>query len=164
MKLYKRTIEVLNDLLKINADRADGYTLAIRASKDADLKIMFRNMAEESKNNLRELSRLILKLGGDPQFGANTFTGKIYHMWMELKTSFTGKDRQSILNSCAFGEAAAAKAFNAAIREGDLDTEAFDLIYRQTQLQQASYEVIKAYRNTTPKSYNSHGMMFSGGL
>jgi hypothetical protein len=47
-----RSIEVLNDLLKINKDRADGYSLAIQESKDADLKVMFRNMAEESKKNL----------------------------------------------------------------------------------------------------------------
>lgn len=148
---WDKTIEVLNDLMKINTDRADGYTLAIQESKDADLKVMFRNMVDESKKNIRDLSRIILKLDGDPKFGENTVAGKIYHLWMELKTSFTGKDRQSILNSCEFGEDAAVKAYKSAIHEQDLLTEAFDLIYRQAQLQRASYNVIKAYREANLK-------------
>lgn len=146
-----RTIEVLNDLLKINTDRADGYTFAIQESKDADLKIMFRNIVEESKKNISDLSRIILKLDGDPKFGENTLAGKIYHIWMELRTSFTGKDRQSILNSCEFGEDAAVKAYKSAIQEQDLVTEAFDLIYRQAQLQRASHDVVKAYRDVNLK-------------
>lgn len=147
----ERTVEVLNDLLKINTDRADGYELAIQESKDADLKIMFKNMTEESKKNISELSRMILKLEGDPKFGENTVAGKIYHVWMELKTSFSGKDRQSILNSCEFGEDAAVKAYKSAIQEQDLVPEAFDLIYRQAQLQRASHDVIKAYREANLK-------------
>jgi uncharacterized protein (TIGR02284 family) len=147
----ERTIEVLNDLLKINTDRADGYELAIHESRDADLKIMFKNMVDESRKNNTELSRMILKLDGDPKFGENTVAGKIYHVWMELKTSFNGKDRQSILNSCEFGEDAAVKAYKSAIQEQDLITEAFDMIYRQAQLQRASHDVIKAYRNANLK-------------
>lgn len=147
----ERTIEVLNDLLKINTDRADGYQLALQEAKDADLKIMFKNMIDESKKNLTDLSRMILKLEGDPKFGENTVAGKIYHVWMELKTSFSGKDRQSILNSCEFGEDAAVKAYKSAIQEQDLNTEAFDLIYRQAQLQRASHDVIKAYRDANLK-------------
>lgn len=146
-----KTIEVLNDLLKINTDRDDGYTRAIQDSKDADLKIIFRNMAEESRKNITELSRIILQLGGDPQFGENTLTGKIYHVWTELKTTFTGKDRQALLNACEFGEDAAVKAYKSAIREQDLITDAFDLIYRQAQLQRASHDVIKAYRDANLK-------------
>lgn len=155
-KQRDKTIEVLNDLLKINTDRADGYTLAIQETRDADLKIMFRNMVLESKKNIGDLSRIILKLDGDPKFGENTVAGKIYHVWMELKTSFTGKDRQSILNSCEFGEDAAVKAYSSAFREQDLNTEAFDLIYRQAQLQRASHDVIKAYREANLKMRHSH--------
>lgn len=153
MKTRQRemTIEVLNDLLKINTDRAGGYELAIQESRDADLKIMFKNMVEESKKNIGELSRMILKLDGDPKFGENTIAGTIYHVWMELKISFSGKDRQSILNSCEFGEDAAMKAYKSAIQEQYLITEAFDLIYRQAQLQRASHEVIKAYRDANLK-------------
>jgi uncharacterized protein (TIGR02284 family) len=151
-----RTIEVLNDLMMINTDRADGYTFAIRESRDADLKIMFRNIVEESKKNISDLSRIILKLDGDPKFGENTLAGKIYHVWTELKTSFTGKDRQSILNSCEFGEDAAVKAYKSALREHDLITEAFDLIYRQAQLQRASHDVIKAYRDANLKLRQEH--------
>jgi uncharacterized protein (TIGR02284 family) len=153
MKTRQRdiTIEVLNDLLKINTDRADGYALAIQESKDADLKIMFKNMVEESKKNIGDISRAILKLDGDPKFGENTMAGKIYHVWMEVKTSFTGKNRQAILNSCEFGEDAAVKAYKSAIHEQDLLTEAFDMIYRQAQLQQASHNVIRAYRDANLK-------------
>jgi uncharacterized protein (TIGR02284 family) len=157
----RKTIEVLNDVLKINADRVVGYTLALRESKDADLKIMFRNVAEESKNNIRELSRLILQLGGDPEFGENTMAGKIYHVWMELKTTFTGENRLALLDSCAFGEEAAAKAFHRALDEENISGEAIDLLYRQSKLQQASYTVIQAYRKIGSNSRDRTTMMYS---
>ena len=43
------------------------------------------------------------------------------------------------------------KAYKSAIQEQDLITEAFDLIYRQAQLQRASHDVIKAYRDANLK-------------
>jgi uncharacterized protein (TIGR02284 family) len=147
----ERTIDVLNDLLKINTDRADGYALAMQETKDADLKIMFRNMMNESKTNISDLSQVMLKHEGNPAFGENTVSGKIYHVWMELKISFTGKDRQTILNACEFGEDAAVKAYKSAMQEKDLLPDAFDLVYRQAQLQRASHDVIRAYRDANLK-------------
>jgi uncharacterized protein (TIGR02284 family) len=150
-KEREKTIETLNDLLKINKDRVDGYTVAIGEAKDADLKIMFRNMVEESKKNISDLTNHVLKLDGDPSLEKNTLPGKIYHVWMELKTSFTGKDRQAILDSCEFGEDAAVKAYKNALLEEWLLPEAFDIIHRQAQLQRASHDVVKAYRDSNLK-------------
>ncbi|MEO6252077.1 MAG: PA2169 family four-helix-bundle protein [Ferruginibacter sp.] len=41
--------------------------------------------------------------------------GRIYHAWMDVKATFTGKDRRSILTACEFGEDQAQKAYDAAL-------------------------------------------------
>jgi len=49
MQKSKETIEVLNDLIRINNDRIAGYEKAIRETKpeDEDLKILYATMIAE---------------------------------------------------------------------------------------------------------------------
>ncbi len=50
-------VSVLNDLIRINNDRINGYEKAITETKDADddLKSVFRRMADESRQHKSEL-------------------------------------------------------------------------------------------------------------
>src|ERR1700712_1740886 len=108
-------IEILNDLLKINNDRVEGYSKASGEINDIDLKTVFLSMADESRKIASELVREIRKSGGEAQSSSTTAAGKIYRTWMDVKSTFTGKDRQATLNSCEFGEDAAQKAYKEAI-------------------------------------------------
>jgi uncharacterized protein (TIGR02284 family) len=62
MQTNDSLIEVLNDLVKINNDRITGYETAIDEINegDIDLKGMFRKMANDSRDNVKELSELVL--------------------------------------------------------------------------------------------------------
>src|SRR5688572_2985559 len=102
--------ETLNDLVRINNDRIEGYERASRETKDSDvdLQATFHKMAEESHRYKRELEERIFALGEEPATNT-TVSGKIYRVWMDVKNTFTGADRESILASCEFGEDAAQK-------------------------------------------------------
>ena len=78
--------EVLNDLLRINNDRIEGYDTAIKETKDSDvdLKALFRKMIEESKKYAAELTKEVIRRGGDPAEGT-TNSGKLYRVWMDVK-------------------------------------------------------------------------------
>ena len=142
--------EVLNDLIKINYDRIEGYGKAAEESKvfDSTLHPIFMKMADESRLNVSELTEHIEKLGGEEKNGS-TALGKIYRAWMDVKAEFTGKDRVSILDSCEFGEDEAQKAYDDALgTDVDLDVETIKIIASQKETLKESHDTIKKMRDS----------------
>jgi len=142
--------EVLNDLIEINNDRITGYEKAIDEAKDidVDLKAVFSKMADESRKYKAELTQAVTSLGGDPVATGTTNSGKIYRIWMDVKATFTGHDRQAVLENCEFGEDAAQKAYKMALAsEAEMDADTRQLITSQQSSLKTSHDLIKKYRD-----------------
>lgn len=142
-------IEVLNDLIRINNDRIVGYQRAIEEARDldVDLRTIFNRMAEESRQYASELTQEVVKLGGEPATGT-TASGKIYRVWMDVKATFSGKNRQAVLENCEYGEDAAQKAYDSALSsDADMSTDIRQLITNQKASLRTSHDVIKKYRD-----------------
>ena len=149
MATNENVIEVLNDLIRINNDRIAGYEKAANEARDidVDLRAIFNRMSEESRQYGAELTQEVVKLGGDPATGT-TNSGKIYRAWMDLKATFTGSSRQAILENCEFGEDAAQKAYDSALKtDEELPTDVHQLIANQKSSLKTSHDVIKKYRD-----------------
>jgi uncharacterized protein (TIGR02284 family) len=142
-------IEVLNDLIRINNDRIVGYQRASQEARDidVDLRSIFTRMGEESKQYAAELTQEVVKLGGEPATGT-TASGKIYRVWMDVKATFTGHDRQTVLNNCEFGEDAAQRAYETALgSDAEMNSDVRQLIANQKSSLKTSHDVIKKYRD-----------------
>lgn len=149
MQTNEKLIEVINGLIEINHDRVNGYEKAIEETKDLDLDLraIFRSMANDSRKYATELSNLVSGLGGTPADGT-TNSGKVFRVWMGIKTTFTGHDRQSVLELCEFGEDAAQKAYRDAIAsDAEISAETRQLIAEQQAKLKTSHDVIKKYRD-----------------
>lgn len=149
MERNSNLIEVLNDLIRINNDRTTGYQKAAGEAKeiDVDLRTIFHRMADESRDYARELTDEVIRLGGDPAKGT-TASGKIYRAWMDVKATFTGKDRTSILASCEFGEDAAQRAYETALAsDAEMPVPIRQLIATQKSALKTSHDLIKKYRD-----------------
>ncbi|MCW3087499.1 MAG: hypothetical protein JWQ78_885 [Sediminibacterium sp.] len=149
MQTNEELIEVLNDLIKINNDRINGYEKACDEIKatDADLQAMFQKMANDSRDHARELSNEVVKLGGEPATDT-TVSGKIYRTWMDVKAAFARKERLSVLEACEFGEDAAQRAYEAALAsDAEINAETRQLIMDQKASLKASHDIIKKYRD-----------------
>jgi uncharacterized protein (TIGR02284 family) len=149
METNENLVEVLNDLIKINNDRIDGYEKALEEVKDIDLDLrgLFQKMANESRENVAELSREVASLGGEIATGT-TNSGKIYRVWMDIKATFTGHDRTSVLESCEYGEDAAQEAYEDALStDADLSVEIRQIITDQKSSLKESHDLIKKYRD-----------------
>ena len=143
-------VSVLNDLIRINNDRINGYEKAIKETKDADedLKSVFRRMADESRQHKSELILEVKKAGGEPVEDGTTASGKIYRAWMDVKATFSGKDRHAVLAACEFGEDAAQKAYQQALEDdGSAGADIKQLILKQKSALKASHDLIKRYRD-----------------
>ncbi len=142
------TSEVLNDLIQINNDRIEGYEKALKELKDedADLKDLFISMIDESHNCKMELATEVAANKTDIATGT-TGSGKVYRVWMDLKSTFTGHDRHSILAECEAGEDAAQKAYKSALEEEHLPAYIRTLVSDQKDLLKTSHDAIKALRD-----------------
>jgi uncharacterized protein (TIGR02284 family) len=144
-----RNTEVLNDLIRINHDRVEGYEKAAAQTKEDDLRSLFTNMSTQSRQFAGELERVVRTEGGDPAEGT-TNSGKIYRTWMDVKATFGGDDRKGILASCEFGEDAAQNAYRSALKEDDVDGPVKQLIENQQVTLKEAHDKIKRMRDAAP--------------
>lgn len=153
MEKNEELIEVLNDLVRINNDRVEGYEKAIDETKDidVDLKATFESMANQSRKYVNALTQEVVRLGGDVATDT-TISGKVYRVWMDLKAAISGKDRESILGSCEYGEDVAQKAYQSALEDdATMTDEIRQLIAKQKDDLYASHNLIKNYRDAQEK-------------
>lgn len=149
MEANKDLIEVLNDLIRINHDRTEGYHKAVEELKptDIDLKTMFTNMANTSVQFANALATDVRNLGGTPAVDS-TQSGKLYRVWMDIRSGISARDRKSVLALCEFGEDAALKAYNLALEsDAEIPAEIRQAIVEQKNTIQTSHDVVKRYRD-----------------
>ena len=147
---HKACIEALNDLIRINNDRIEGYQRAIDElpdGQDADLKSLFSNMISESNSYKRELESLVTEYGGETADGT-TASGKLYRAWMDVKAVFTGGDRKTVLSNCEAGEDAAQKAYQSALDDEDVMPRTKEVIRHQKSSMRTSHDKIKSLRDS----------------
>jgi uncharacterized protein (TIGR02284 family) len=150
-------IQVLNDLVRINNDRIQGYETAIENSKDAtnDLLNVFREMIDESREFKDDLLQTIQSLGGEADFEETTHSGKLYRFWMNVKESITDNHRETVLDDCEFGEDAAQKAYQEALEsDATMDADIRRLILNQKASLKQSHDTIRRLRNNEKEFSN----------
>jgi len=149
MEKNERAVEVLNDLIRINNDRIEGYEKAIDKTNETDLDLtaVFNRMAEESRKYANELTSQVRRLGGDPASGT-TASGKIYRVWMDVKSGISSSERKSVLEECEYGEDAAQKAYEKALEpDNDLPADLRSLIQEEKRNLKNSHDTIRNYRD-----------------
>ncbi len=148
MKANENVVGVLNDLIKINIDRITGYEKAIKETPDHDTEIkrLFERMADESRDYRSQLTEVVSTNGGDPA-DERTLPGKIYQVWMEIRSSVTTTDERTVLALCEFGEDAAQRAYEKALDVKDLPSEIRHLLETQRSALKESHDTIKWERD-----------------
>ncbi|MVT07029.1 ferritin-like domain-containing protein [Chitinophaga tropicalis] len=147
MQLDEKLVEALHDLVKINNDRIEGYRKAIASTEDADLKALFLRMADESRMYIEQLNEVLLQAGSDAENGTSIY-GRIYRAWIDVKATFTGHDRHSILAACEYGEDAAQRTYEDILRSAiSMPYSVRELIANQKGALRSSHDTVKTYRN-----------------
>ena len=149
MKTNEKVLDLLNDLIQINNDRIAGYGKAAHelTPEDVDLKDLFRRYAQESSDYVRELSSEVISLGGKAAT-STTVSGKIYHVWMDMKASISTEERQTALESCEFGEDAAQKAYQKALESDfELPSGVRNMISKQKASLKKAHNEVKRRRD-----------------
>lgn len=115
-------VDMLNGLIEISRDGAEGFKTCAEDVDDASLRMYFQNRAQSCLEAVRDLNVEVRKYGGDPDTGSSA-VGALHRAWVDIKTAISSKDNLAVLEECERGEAAAVIAYENALREempGDL--------------------------------------------
>jgi uncharacterized protein (TIGR02284 family) len=148
MKPNDQTIGILNDLIKINNDRVEGYEKAIKdAAGDPDLVATFSEYSNQSRHYSSELRRIVTSLGGEATENT-TVSGKVYRIWMDLRSAISSSERSSALDLSEYGEDAAQKAYREALQDAsDMPADILATITTQKAELKQAHDTIKRLRD-----------------
>jgi uncharacterized protein (TIGR02284 family) len=148
MKPNDQSISILNDLIKINNDRVEGYEKAIKdVAGNPDLVTTFSKYADQSRDYSSELRTAVNDLGGEAT-ESTTVSGKIYRLWMDLRAAVSGSERASALDLSEYGEDAAQKAYKEALQDSSaIPADILAIITTQKAELKQAHDTIKRLRD-----------------
>lgn len=129
----KKTLNALNDLIRINIDRITAYEKASHdeVTSEPEFCELFYRLATDGRAYVNTLHAEVIKLGGAP-VTQSTIAGKIYLHWLDGKYSFEGTDSSARLNACLLAETAIQKAYHQALNEqNNLPERIYQLVENQ---------------------------------
>jgi uncharacterized protein (TIGR02284 family) len=143
----EKAIHVLNDLIEVCKDGAQGFSSAAEGVQDAGLKTLFTQYATERSHFVSELQQEVENLGGKPQ-DSGSVAGAMHRGWIDLKAAVTGKNDHAILSECERGEDVAKDTYQKAIEELELPGHLLPLVQRQAQSIKSAHDRVRDLRDS----------------
>ncbi len=147
----KSVISILNNLIETCKDGQEGFKTCAEDIKNPELKALFTKHSQECAEAAGELQAEVIALGGTPE-DSTSLSGDLHRRWVDVKSIFTGKDEEAVLNEAERGEDVALAAYRDALAE-PLPANVHAIIERQQQGVQRNHDEIKALRNIARASY-----------
>ena len=146
--LNKEAISVLNDLIETSKDGQEGFKTCAEDIKHPELKALFAKRSADCAAAAAELQAAVRQLGGDPETSTSV-AGDLHRRWVDVKSIFTGKDEEAVLNEAERGEDHALKAYKEALAKIEKHQllHIRDLVERQYHGLQRNHDQVKALRN-----------------
>ncbi|WP_293927244.1 ferritin-like domain-containing protein [Sphingobacterium sp. UBA6320] len=143
--------EIINDLIKINNDRIEGYKTASDLANNMGVDSLggiFGKYMQQSKQFIEELTPYV-KLEGEEPTESTMMSGKLFRMWMNVKVNISGNDKRSLLESCEKGEDAFKETYKNTLEEDadQLSIEVKNMVLNQLGKQLAAHNDIKMLRD-----------------
>jgi len=104
------TIDLLNQLVKVNKDAEAGFLTAAQNIQNSELETLFTKNATQHGKMAGELQTEIERLGGTYS-DSGTVGGALHRGWLDLKSTLSGHSASAILSSCESGEESAEAAY-----------------------------------------------------
>jgi uncharacterized protein (TIGR02284 family) len=122
-------IATLNTLIATTIDSVTGYENSAKDVDNERFREIFRTRADERQRVVEQLRDEVRRLGGNPE-DDGSFLGKTHQRFEDLKAAITGNDDKAIINEVERGEDYLKEKFEAALNDGDLDSESRAVVER----------------------------------
>jgi len=143
----KETVKTLEGLISILEDGKLGYTNAAEHVENLAVKADFLEYARERALFIVELQDEINKLGKSTDTSGGGPLGALHRTWIDIKSSFTGGDTETIINACITGEEAAIEKYKKALEDNELEHSQVFIVSKQLNSIQNTLSQIKMKAN-----------------
>ncbi|MDX1761962.1 MAG: PA2169 family four-helix-bundle protein [Christiangramia sp.] len=129
---HKNLVHTLTTLLEKNYDAEKGYKKALEHTNNSDLKNFIKGQAVQRNHFATELDKHIHLLNEHPKDkSTGSALGSIHRFWMDVKSSWSKKDDEAILEECLRGEKASLKEYEEKLENKFLNPEIRELLETQ---------------------------------
>jgi uncharacterized protein (TIGR02284 family) len=145
MKSNEKLAGMLNDLIRLNNDRYEGYAnlLSRKVILDGDVWTLVCDLAKQSRMNSSALIVQAIKLRTSQQTCSNLSAG-IYSPLMGIKSEIGGMDRDCILENCRHREDLVQKVYYDALSSGiDIPEDVAALLTDQKKEMKAASMLVR---------------------
>ncbi len=143
----QKIVGILQELTQFINDGHKGYEHAAKETTNAQLRQLYQTLVGQRAEFAQQLNEIIKNHGGTAETSTTT-KGKIFRQWTDAKAALTNLDDNSILDSTLFGEEWAQKAYDNALQQPDLPQPIRQLVERQKQALEQTYQTLQKVRDT----------------
>jgi uncharacterized protein (TIGR02284 family) len=118
---------VINALIKVTIDSADGYRKAADEANNHAFQSIFYERANEREQLVEKMQDFVRSRGGEPA-DDGSMTAGAHRMFMELRDAIMGNDDEAIISEVERGEDYIKAAFEEERKRSDISSDARDLI------------------------------------
>ena len=140
-----KVISILNDLVETSKDGEQGFRASAEDTKNAELRRVFMDRAENCAKGAADLQQLIQRLGGKPQ-ERGSIAGAVHRGWVNLKSAASGRSDLAILEECERGEDVAKARYRKALDE-TLPEDVRPIVQRQYEGVQRNHDQVRDLRD-----------------
>ena len=144
----KETVSTIEGLISILEDGKLGYINAGEHIENPAIKEDFLQYARERALFIIELQDEINKLGKSTDTSGGGPLGALHRVWIDIKSTFTSGDTESIINACITGEEAAIAKYKEALEQNEFDYNQVAIISKQLNSIENTLAKIKSRKNT----------------
>jgi uncharacterized protein (TIGR02284 family) len=139
------TASTLNDLIETLKDGQKGFETAAGDVKDARVKSVFQEFAQQRSRFAGELQAEVSRMGGEVEKSGSA-TAAMHRGWIDLKSALGGGEK-SILNEAERGEDVAVKTYEKALN-GDLSPDVAGVVRRQYGEVKRAHDRVRELRDS----------------
>lgn len=125
-------ITVLNSLIKTLNDSINGYQESAKDVQNQRFQSMFQDRAMERQQVVTRLQAEVGRLGGDPS-SSGSLLGGAHQIFLDLKSTLTGKDDQAVLAEVQRGEEYLRDKFDTALADANLSPQTRQVVEQAAQ-------------------------------
>lgn len=136
----------LNELLEKNYDAEKGFKNAAEDVKNEQLKIFFKEKAQQRYEFGHELKSEIRNFGDTPDKGTS-IKGDAHRVWMDLKSALSRDNEEAVLEEAIRGEKAAVEDYNEVIAEREMPPSTANLLIKQRNAIERTLNKVKNFED-----------------
>ncbi|HWE93665.1 MAG TPA: PA2169 family four-helix-bundle protein [Tepidisphaeraceae bacterium] len=139
------TASTLNDLIETLKDGQKGFETAAGDVKDARVKSVFQEFAQQRSRFAGELQAEVSRMGGEAE-KTGSATAAMHRGWIDLKSALGGGEK-SILSEAERGEDVAVKTYEKALNE-NLAPDVAGVVRRQYGEVKRAHDRVRELRDS----------------